>query len=112
MTTPLYLKIESDLELEILSRRILPGRKLPTIRMLAEKYHVNRGTIQHALLVLRETGLATGRRGKTMTVTSDERWALLRRQERAATLLRECIRQLRELGCTSEEITALICASV
>lgn len=112
MTTPLYLEIEARLETELLSGCIPPGQKLPTIRVLAERYRVNDGTVQRALLALRETGLVTGRRGRTMAVTSDEALILLRRRERTAALMRECIRQLRELGCTSEEIRVIIFANV
>lgn len=112
MTTPLYLEIKVKIETDLLSGRILPGQKLPTIRLLAERYRANGGTVLRALLELRETGLVTGRRGRTMTVTSDAELILLRRRERAAVLMRKCIRQLKDLGCTSEEIKAIIFANV
>lgn len=89
-----YLEIKAKIETDLLSGRILPGQKLPTIRLLAERYRANGGTVLRALLELRETGLVTGRR------------------ERAAVLTRKCIRQLKDLGCTSEEIKAIVFANV
>lgn len=108
MTTPLYLEVKAAMELEILSGRIPPGQKLPTMRVLSERYRINGNTVQRALAGLRETGLVTGGRRETMRVTSDTVRITFHRQEKATTLIRKCIRQLRELGYTSEEIKSLI----
>ncbi len=43
MTTPLNLEVEATLELEILSGRIPPGQKLPSIRVLAGQWETELG---------------------------------------------------------------------
>lgn len=112
MTAPLYLEVKAALELEILSGRIPPGQKLPSIRILADRHHVNSNTVQRALAGLRKTGLVTGCRGEAQRVLANVEPIMRRRQEKASAAVRDCIRQLKRLGYTSEEIKALIFASI
>lgn len=112
MTAPLYLEIKAALELEILSGRIPPGQKLPSIRILADRHHVNGNTVQRALAGLRETGLVTGNRGEALRVLADTGQIIRRRQEKASATVRDCIRQLKHLGYTSEEMKTLIFTSI
>lgn len=65
-----------------------------------------------ALAGLRETGLVTGSRGETLRVLADTEQIIRRRQEKASATVRDCIRQLKHLGYTSEEIKTLIFASI
>ncbi|MBS5670654.1 MAG: hypothetical protein ACLU9S_07455 [Oscillospiraceae bacterium] len=97
MTTPLNLEVEATLELEILSGRIPPGQKLPSIRVLAGQW---------------ETELVTGRRSEALRVAPDAEQITYRRQEKATALAQECIRHLRLLGYYSKEMNTLIFTSV
>lgn len=65
-----------------------------------------------ALAGLRETGLVTGSRGEALRVLSDTEQIMRRRQEKASAAVRDCIRQLKHLGYTSEEMKTLIFASI
>ena len=112
MTTPLYLEVKAAIELEILSGRIPPGQKLPSIRILADQHSVNSNTVQRALAGLRETGLVTGSRGEALRVLADTEQITRRRQEKAIAIVRDYIQQLKHLGYTSEEMKTLIFASI
>lgn len=112
MTAPLYLEIKAALELKILSGRAPSGQKLPSIRVLADRRHVNGNTVQRALAELRKTGLVTSRCGKALRVVSDTEQIIRRRQEKASAAVRNCIRQRKHLGHTREEIKTLIFAGI
>ena len=57
-----------DLGRQIAAGRFDSGGKLPTENELAQRYDVSRGTIRHALSVLRANGLVTSRRGTPRVV--------------------------------------------
>ncbi|MFJ3903889.1 GntR family transcriptional regulator [Streptomyces sp. NPDC090025] len=61
---PLYLRVACALRDDLTQRRISPGTRLPSERLLAHRYHVNRQTVRSALQLLREERLVvTDRRG-------------------------------------------------
>ena len=97
MTTPLNLEVEATLELEILSGRIPPGQKLPSIRVLAGQW---------------ETELVTGRRSEALRVAPDASKSHTAVRKKATALAQECIRHLRLLGYYSKEMNTLIFTSV
>ena len=47
--TPIYLQLIDMLKLQIVSGRLKPGDKLPSVRDLAMEYGVNPNTMQKAL---------------------------------------------------------------
>lgn len=101
--------IRKILEFEILSGRIQPGQELPSIRVLSERHHVNGNTVQHALARLRRASLVVKpRRGEPLRVTSDTKLIDALRQEKIEDLIGGCIRQLRLLGYSTEEIKTLL----
>jgi len=67
-STPRYLRVAHDLGREIATGAYESGGKLPTEGELAKRYRVSRGTVRHALSVLRTNGLVTSRRGTPRVV--------------------------------------------
>ncbi|GHD00170.1 hypothetical protein GCM10010334_44510 [Streptomyces finlayi] len=57
MTAPVYRRIAEDLRLSIAEGQFPAGRRLPSERSLAERYHVTRQTVRCALQHLRTHGL-------------------------------------------------------
>ena len=109
MFTPLYLEIRAALEFEILSGRIQPGQEIPSLRALAEQYHVNGSTARYALAGLRRAALVIKpRRGEPLRVTSDTELIASLRQKKIDELTEKCIRQLKLLGCSAEIKTLLL----
>lgn len=72
-TLPLYLRVACALRDDLTQRRISPGSRLPSERLLAHRYHVNRQTVRSALQLLREERLVvTDRRGTFAAVPAHE----------------------------------------
>ncbi len=75
---PPYQQVASDLRAAILSRKLLPGEKLPSGVELAREYGVARMTVQQAIRVLRDDSLVVTRQGSGVYVRSVERPAGVR----------------------------------
>ncbi|WP_194915568.1 GntR family transcriptional regulator [Catenulispora rubra] len=68
---PRYRQIAEELRHAITEHAYGPGGKLPSEGALAEQYEVSRGTIRQALMLLRQDGLVTSRRGTRRVVLDD-----------------------------------------
>jgi GntR family transcriptional regulator len=68
---PRYRQIAEELRHAITEHAYGPGGKLPSEGALAGRYEVSRGTIRQALMLLRQDGLVTSRRGTRRVVLDD-----------------------------------------
>jgi GntR family transcriptional regulator len=68
---PKYRQIAEELRQAITEHAYGPGGKLPSEGALAEYHAVSRGTIRQALMLLRQDGLVTSRRGTRRVVLDD-----------------------------------------
>ncbi len=68
-----YRKLAADLREAITSGDFGPSGRLPSEQRLAEQYGVSRGTVRHALAVLRTNGLVTSRRGTRRVILGTAR---------------------------------------
>ncbi|MFC4035696.1 GntR family transcriptional regulator [Streptomyces polygonati] len=68
-----YRRVAAALREAIAAGEYASGTKLPPEGVLAERYGVSRGTVRHALGVLRSDGLVTSRRGARRTVLAGKR---------------------------------------
>lgn len=65
---PLHARIAADLRDEIMSGDIAPGSKLPSTSRLKSRFDASNATIQKAVRLLKDEGLALGRAGAAVTV--------------------------------------------
>ena len=100
---PIYLQIVDKLELEILSGKLPPGEKIPSVREMALEAAVNPNTMQRALQELENRGLATTQRTSCRLVTQDESAIARARQRIAENSIREFINEMKSLGFSQEE---------
>lgn len=68
MTKALYIQIADELRNNIQQQTYQPGDKLPTEKILSERFNVNRHTIRNAIALLKEEGLIRVDRGRGMYV--------------------------------------------
>ena len=68
--TPIWKSIADALRADISGSIFVPGDKLPTEAVLAQKFDVNRHTVRRALSALAEEGLVHARQGAGVFVTS------------------------------------------
>ncbi|MEU9964093.1 GntR family transcriptional regulator [Streptomyces malaysiensis] len=64
----LHERIAADLRDEIMSGDLPPGAKLPSTAQLKERFTASNATVQKALQLLKDEGLAVGRAGAAVTV--------------------------------------------
>ncbi|MGP3998652.1 GntR family transcriptional regulator [Streptomyces sp. 8N706] len=64
----LHERIAADLREEIMSGDLGPGAKLPSTAQLKERFGASNATVQKALQLLKDEGLAVGRAGAAVTV--------------------------------------------
>ncbi|MFF1412414.1 GntR family transcriptional regulator [Streptomyces sp. NPDC058289] len=65
---PLHARIAADLRDEIMSGDLAPGSKLPSTSRLKSRFDASNATIQKAVQLLKDEGLALGRAGAAVTV--------------------------------------------
>ncbi|MEV6955063.1 GntR family transcriptional regulator [Streptomyces sp. NPDC051183] len=65
---PLHARIAADLRDEIMSGGLAPGAKLPSTARLKSRFDASNATIQKAVQLLKDEGLALGRAGSAVTV--------------------------------------------
>ncbi|WP_328298129.1 GntR family transcriptional regulator [Streptomyces sp. NBC_00435] len=68
---PLHARIAADLRDEIMSGDLPPGSKLPSTTLLKSRFDASNATIQKAVQLLKDEGLAVGRAGAAVTVRAN-----------------------------------------
>ena len=68
---PLYRQLYEGIRLAILSRRIVPGQKLPSSRSLAKQLNLSRNTVTLAYAELQAEGYLVGRHGSGSYVSRE-----------------------------------------
>lgn len=104
-----YRRILHDLECRILSERLAPGDRIPSVRALAAQYEVNPNTVQRALKELTQKELIIARRGNNAVVTENTDRIQRYRQELAKHRTYVFIKEMEELGYSREQIWDLCC---
>lgn len=105
---PIYIQLVEQLEHYIVSGRIEPGEKLPSVRDLANEAKVNPNTMQRALTELEDRGLVFSFRTSGRFVTEDSDLLRTRRDTIARAKIRHFLGEVRELNLDSAEIIKLI----
>ena len=104
---PLYEQIYEGLRRLILTGAMAENEKLPSVRTLAQELSINPNTIQRAYNALEGDGYIYSVTGKgSFVAPSDE--AGVRARADAAQKVRTALAELRALGVSAEEATALI----
>lgn len=101
---PLYKQIVYKIENGVLSGKIQPGSKIPSVRVLAAKYHVNPNTAHKAVSELKRTGLFISLIGNKMTVTENTDLICRFKEERADRIMRFFLGEMETLGFTQSQL--------
>nr|WP_325258357.1 GntR family transcriptional regulator [uncultured Oscillibacter sp.] len=104
---PIYEQIKDGLRKLIVSRAIGTDEKLPSVRSLATQLSINPNTIQRAYNELEGEGYIYSVPGKGSFATGDHGAGEARRRE-LWEKTRELLAELRYLGVSQEELTALL----
>ena len=104
---PIYEQIKDGLRKLIVTGAIGTDEKLPSVRALATQLSINPNTIQRAYNELEGEGYIYSVPGKGSFATGDPDADASRRRE-LWEKARELLAELRYLGVTQEELTALL----
>lgn len=104
-----YKQIFCDLESGILSGKLLPGYRIPSVRALAVQYQVNPNTVQHAVKKLERAGLLISLKGSGIMVTENTEIIYRLKQERIGEIVCSFVTQMKLLGYSWEEMEDFLC---
>ena len=104
---PIYGQIKDGLRRMIVTGALEPGEKLPSVRAMAMDLAINPNTIHRAYSELEAEGFIYSVPGKGSFATGDTGADTARRQE-LWEKARELVAELRYLGVTQGELTALL----
>lgn len=103
-SVPIYLQIVSAIKKQIVSGKLIPGERIPSVRELALTYKVNPNTMQKALIELEENGLIKTERTNGKFVTEDENIINKIKNDYAENLTQNYLSEMISLGITKQEI--------
>lgn len=101
-SVPIYLQIVSEIKKQIVSGKLIPGERIPSVRELALTYKVN--PMQKALIELEENGLIKTERTNGKFVTEDENIINKIKNDYADNLTQNYLSEMISLGITKQEI--------
>ena len=100
---PIYIQLVKQLKIYIISGKIKPGDKLPSVRELAIKLKVNPNTIQKALTELEELELIYTERTNGKFVTDNRELIEKIKRKLAEEKVNNYIKDMKNIGITYEE---------
>lgn len=101
---PIYIQLVEELKKYIISGRILPGERLPSVRDFAIEVKVNPNTMQKALQELESIGLIYTERTNGKYVTTDKKLIDKYKKEYASDLSNKYFTSMESIGFTKEEV--------
>ena len=105
---PIYLQIMRYIKQGLASGLIADGEELPSRRALSAYLTVNPNTVQKAYRLLEEEGLVQSHAGAKSFVCATERQRAALRRELTENELRGMVRNMKGMGLTAKEATALV----
>lgn len=101
---PIYLQLVEQLRIWIISGRLPPGSKLPSVRELAEIAKVNPNTMQRALNELEDERLIFTERTNGKYVSSDLEHLVAEREHYIRNRVQDFIQEMEALGFNGRDL--------
>jgi len=106
--TPIYIQIQEQMKLDIISNKYNPGEKIPSVREFALKLKINPNTINRALLELEEQKLIITKRTNGKYITEDKKIIEKEKTKLINKKIDEFIQDMKQLGIDKKEIINII----
>lgn len=100
---PIYLQVVTAIKRDIVTGKLKPGNKLPSVRELALKFSINPNTASRVYSELESEGVCFTKRGMGTFATEDPQMILQMKAELAQELVTHFIDGMRSLGIEKEE---------
>ena len=101
---PIYLQIKQYLYRQIITGKLKPGKKIPSVRELAVQLTVNVNTVQRALQQMNFEGILYTKRGEGNFVTEDTTLLDKTKRELINAELDKFVHSMNSLGVSDEQI--------
>ena len=101
---PIYIQIVEQLKIEIISGKLKPGARLPSVRDLALQTKVNPNTMQKALTELEDLKLIYTERTNGKYVTNDKKLINKYKEECALNLTNKYFSNMESIGYNKKEV--------
>lgn len=105
---PIYLQVKQYLYQEIITGKLQPDKKIPSVRTLAIHLTVNANTVQKALQQLNTEGIIYTRRGEGNFVTEDTKMLKQTRKKLIKNELDKFIHNMNSLGINNQQIDIIL----
>lgn len=105
---PIYLQIVTFVKRNIVSGKLKPGDKLPSIREMSAKFKVNPNTLQRAYQELERENLTYTQRGTGSFVSEEIDIVNKLKREMAKESIEIFLKQMKDLGFTSKDIINIV----
>ncbi len=105
---PIYLQAANSIKRDIVTGKLSPGEKLPSVRDLAVEYTINPNTVSRVYKELEQEGVCFTRRGMGTFVTEDSGKVQQLKEEMAGALIREFLEGMEQLGFSRTEAIRIL----
>lgn len=100
---PIYIQLVEKLRLEIISNKLKPGERIPSVRELALEARVNPNTMQKALAELENEGLIYTERTNGKFVTTDKKLIEKIKKQLAEEKVNNYLQDMKNIGISYKE---------
>jgi DNA-binding transcriptional regulator YhcF (GntR family) len=97
---PIYLQLVEKIRIEIISGKLKPGERIPSVRELALTARVNPNTMQKALVELEHEGLVYTERTNGKFVTDNKELIEKIKKELAQEKVNSFLKDMQNIGIT------------
>ena len=105
---PIYLQIMDLIKKQMISKEIMPGAKLPSVRDLSKQLEVNPNTVQRAYVEMEREMLVYTKRGQGTFIVDEPEIVLKLRQEMVLDKVATFVREMVEFGFSNDELLKII----
>ncbi|MBQ6991921.1 MAG: GntR family transcriptional regulator [Clostridia bacterium] len=100
---PIYIQLVEKLRMEIISGKLKPGERIPSVRELAITARVNPNTMQKALVELEDEGLLFTERTNGKFVTENKELIEKIKKELAKEKVNNYLKDMKNIGIDYDE---------
>ena len=105
---PIYIQIMDLIKKQMISKELLPGEKLLSVRDMSKQLEVNPNTVQRAYIEMEREMLVYTRRGQGTFIVDEPEVVLKLRQEMVLDKVATFVREMEEFGFSHDELRKMI----
>lgn len=105
---PIYIQIEDQIKLDIITNKYKPGEKIKSVREFALELKINPNTINRALLELEEQGLIITQRTSGKYITENKKIIEKEKNKLINKKTNKFISDMKELNIDKNKIIEII----